>query len=81
MSDAPSRPAWQTILISLVMTGALATVAYYVWIYTNIGARTFARGTLLTDLRFFVGLLAVFLALTFADRVIEFVKDWLNKNV
>ncbi|MEP3048061.1 MAG: hypothetical protein ABJL55_22095 [Roseibium sp.] len=80
MSNAPSRPAWQTILLSLVLTTVMAVIAYYVWIYANIGARTFARGTLLTDLRFFVGLLAVFLALTFADRVIEFISAKISKK-
>ncbi|MEP5421595.1 MAG: hypothetical protein ABJQ21_14135, partial [Roseibium sp.] len=60
MSDTPARPARQTILVSLVLTTVMAVIAYYVWIYANIGARMFARGTLLTDLRFFVGLLAVF---------------------
>ncbi|MEP1934302.1 MAG: hypothetical protein ABJJ37_23785 [Roseibium sp.] len=80
MSDTPARPARQTILVSLVLTTVMAVIAYYVWIYANIGARTFARGTLLTDLRFFVGLLAVFLALTFADRVIELVKAKVSKK-
>jgi len=80
MSDTPQRPAWQTILISLVATAALVAVAYYVWIYANIGVRSFevTKGSLLTDLRFFVGLLAVFLVLTVLDRIIEFVKSKLG---
>lgn len=77
MSEPTPAPAWQTILISLVLTGALVAVAYYVWIYANIGVRQsdYTKGTLLTDLRFFVGLLAVFLALTVLDRIINFVKS------
>ncbi|EEE45415.1 hypothetical protein [Roseibium alexandrii] len=73
MSDNSNRPAVQTIVIALVLTGAVTAAAYYTWIYANIGARTYARGTLLTDMRFFVGLLAVFVALTFADRIIGFI--------
>lgn len=80
MSGTPQRPAWQTILTSLVLTAALAGIAYYVWTYANIGAREFARGTLLTDMRFFVGMLAVFLVLTFLDRIIEFVKSKFSKD-
>jgi len=76
MSGTPQWPAWQTILISLVATAILVTAAYYVWIYANIGVRTFdlTKGSLLTDLRFFIGLLAVFLVLSVLDRIIEFVK-------
>ncbi|MES0881180.1 hypothetical protein [Roseibium sp. SCP14] len=75
MSGETQGPAWRTILISLVLTAALAAISYYVWTYSNIGANEFARGTLLADLRFFVGMLAVFLVLTFLDRIIEFVKS------
>ncbi len=77
MSEPTPAPAWQTILISLVLTGALVAVAYYAWIYANIGVRQsdYTKGTLVTDLRFFVGLLAVFLALTVLDRIINFVKS------
>lgn len=77
MSDTPQRPAWQTILVSLVATALFVAAAYYVWIYANIGVRTFdlTKGTLLTDLRFFIGLLAVFLALSLLDRIVEFVKS------
>jgi len=78
MSGAPDKPAWRTILTSLVVTAALVAVAWYVWKYANTGARTFAGGTLLTDLRFFVGLLAVFLALTILDRIIGFVRTKLG---
>ncbi|WP_269585725.1 hypothetical protein [Roseibium sp. Sym1] len=76
MSDTPQKPAWQTILISLIATAVFVTVAYFVWTYANIGVRSWdvTRGSLLTDLRFFVGLLAVFLVLTFLDRIVEFVK-------
>ncbi|MEP4767330.1 MAG: hypothetical protein ABJY83_05455 [Roseibium sp.] len=80
MSDTPARPARQTILVSLVLTTVMAVIAYYVWIYANIGARMFARGTLLTDLRFFVGLLAVFGALSVLDRVIGFVIGRIKKQ-
>jgi hypothetical protein len=73
MSEPTRKPAWRTILVSLVLTTALVAISYYTWKYANIGARAFARGTLLTDLRFFVGLLAVFLVLTFSDRIIGFV--------
>ena len=77
MSDTPQRPAWQTILISLDRDRALRGRAYYVWIYANVGVRTFdlTKGTLLTDLRFFIGLLAVFLVLSLLDRIVEFVKS------
>lgn len=80
MSDTPQRPAWQTILISLIATTILVAIAYMVWTYANIGVRSWplTNGTLLTDLRFFVGLLAVFLALTFLDRIIEFMKSKLG---
>ncbi|MBO6894555.1 MAG: hypothetical protein JJ866_21615 [Roseibium sp.] len=78
MSAPKQRPAWQTILISLVMTTALVAIAYNTWKYANMGARQYARGTLLTDLRFFVGLLAVFLVLTFSDRIIQFVRSKLS---
>ena len=71
------KPAWQTVLISLILTAALATIAYYAWIYANIGVRQWelTKGSLMTDLRFFVGLLAVFLVLTVLDRIINFVKS------
>jgi hypothetical protein len=77
MSDTPPKPAWQTILTSLIATAIFVTVAYFVWTYANIGARSWdvTRGSLLTDLRFFVGLLAVFLVLTFLDRIVEYVKS------
>lgn len=80
MSGAAPTPGRRTLLISLIMTACLAAAAYYVWIYANIGARTFARGTLLTDLRFFVGLLAVFLALSFLDRFIAFAQSKLDRR-
>ena len=80
MSDKPQRPAWQTILISLVSTAVLVAIAYYVWRYANIGAGKYARGTLLTDLRFFVGMLAVFLILTFLDRIVEFLKSQIKSD-
>ncbi|ASP34409.1 hypothetical protein [Labrenzia sp. VG12] len=77
MSDTPQKPAWQTILVALIATAIFVTAAYYVWIYANIGVRTFdlTKGTLFTDLRFFIGLLAVFLVLSVLDRIIEFVKS------
>ncbi|MBN8181250.1 MULTISPECIES: hypothetical protein [Roseibium] len=74
MSDQPQKPLWQTILISLVMTALLAGIAWVVWTYANSSVQDFAPGTLLRDLRFFVGLLAVFLVLSILDRIIEFVK-------
>jgi heme A synthase len=80
MSGNPQRPLMQTILISLVMTAALVAIAWLVWTYVPRGFRSWGvtRGTLLTDLRFFVGLLAVFLVLTLLDRIIEFVKGKLG---
>ncbi len=77
MSDAP-KPVWRTILVSLVMTAAFTAIAYFVWTYTGVGARSFAGGTLLTDMRFFLGLLAVYLALTLLDRLVGFVKSKLG---
>ncbi|NKX64989.1 hypothetical protein HEP89_12780 [Labrenzia sp. 5N] len=74
MSDQPQKPLWQNILISLVMTALLAGIAWAVWTYANSSVQDFALGTLLRDLRFFVGLLAVFLVLSILDRIIEFVK-------
>ncbi len=74
MSDQPQKPLWQTILISLVMTALLAGIAWAVWTYANSSVQDFAPGTLLRDLRFFVGLLVVFLVLSILDRIIEFVK-------
>ncbi|MEM8701057.1 MAG: hypothetical protein AAGF82_04470 [Pseudomonadota bacterium] len=75
--DHTPRPVWQTILTSLVLTAALTAIAYYAWIYANIGARQWdvTKNSLTTDLRFFVGLLAVFVVLTFLDKIIEFVKS------
>lgn len=75
--DQSPRPAWQTILISLVLTAVLTAIAYYAWIYANIGVRQWevTKNSLTTDLRFFIGLLAVFLVLTFLDKIIEFVKS------
>lgn len=77
MSDTPGKPAWQTILTSLAATVLFVAIAYYVWIYANIGVRSWdlTKGSLLTDLRFFIGLLAVFLVLTVLDRLVEFVKS------
>ncbi|WP_428646759.1 hypothetical protein [Roseibium sp.] len=80
MSDAP-KPAWRTILVSLVLTAAFTAIAYFVWTYANTGARKFAGGTLLTDLRFFLGLLAVYLALTVLDRVVGIVKAKLPRKL
>jgi len=76
MSGTPQRPFWQTALISLVMTAALAVIAWLTWAWVPRGFQSWSltRGTFLTDLRFFAGLLAVFLALSFLDRIIEFVK-------
>jgi len=76
MSDTPKHPLWQSVLISTVMTAALVVIAWGIWSYVPAVFQTWSltRGTFLTDLRFFVGLLAVFLGLTFLDRIIEFVK-------
>ncbi|GAA0776069.1 hypothetical protein E1180_05850 [Roseibium denhamense] len=84
MSQHPKRPPVQTILIALVLTGAVTAAAYYTWIYANIGVRQIPRGqdagpllnefgALLRDFRFFIGLLAVFLGLTILDRIFGFV--------
>jgi hypothetical protein len=75
--EQAQKPAWQTILISLVLTAALVAIAYYTWTYANSEVRQldFTKNTLVTDLRFFVGLLAVFLVLSVLDRIINFVKS------
>ncbi|WP_299483983.1 hypothetical protein [uncultured Roseibium sp.] len=75
--DKSSEPGAITIVISLILTTALTAVAYYAWTYANIGARQWdvTKNSLTTDLRFFVGLLAVFVVLTFLDKIIEFVKS------
>jgi surface polysaccharide O-acyltransferase-like enzyme len=80
MSDQPQKPLWQTVLISLVMTSLLAGIAWAVWTYANTGVHEFAPGTLLRDLRFFIGLLAVFLVLSLLDRIVEFVKAKLGSG-
>ncbi|GAB2184421.1 hypothetical protein [Roseibium sp. LAB1] len=80
MSEQPQKPLWQTILISLVLTALLAAVAWAVWTYANSSVQNFAPGTLLRDLRFFIGLLAVFLVLSLLDRIVEFVKAKLGNG-
>ncbi|TYC75713.1 hypothetical protein FMN63_04845 [Stappia sp. BW2] len=74
MSDHPQKPLWQTIVISLMMTALLATIVWAVWTYANKGVQEFAPGSFLRDLRFFIGLLAVFMVLSVLDRIVEFVK-------
>ncbi|KZM52004.1 hypothetical protein [Labrenzia sp. OB1] len=80
MSTPPIHRAWRTLVISLVLTAAFAVLAWYVWTYANIGARTFAAGTLLTDMRFFIGLLAVFVVLSLLDRIIGYVMSRFGKK-
>ncbi|WP_299816126.1 hypothetical protein [uncultured Roseibium sp.] len=80
MSKPPIQRAWRILIISLVLTAAFAVLAWYVWTYANIGARTLAPGTLLTDMRFFIGLLAVFVVLSILDRIIGFVKSRFGKK-
>ncbi|MGX1495293.1 heme A synthase [Labrenzia sp. MBR-25] len=80
MSEQPQKPLWQTILLSLVMTALLAGIAWAVWTYANTGVQELAPGTLLRDLRFFIGLLAVFLVLSLLDRIVEFVKAKLGNG-
>ncbi|POF28556.1 hypothetical protein [Roseibium marinum] len=80
MSKPPIQRAWRILLISLVLTAAFAVLAWCVWTYANIGAGTFAAGTLLTDMRFFIGLLAVFVVLSILDRIVGFVMSRFGKK-
>ncbi|PVB61788.1 hypothetical protein [Labrenzia sp. 011] len=75
MSKPTIQRAWRTLVVSLVLTVAFAALAWGVWTYSNIGARTLAPGSLLTDMRFFIGLMAVFVVLSILDRVIGYVKS------
>ncbi len=72
MSTKP-RNRLPAILVTAVLTGLLVGLSYYAWTEANSLARMLARGTLLTDIRFFLGMLAVFLVLSIADRLIGFV--------
>ncbi len=78
MTDHPQKPVWQKVLVSLVLTSGLTAVAYGAWTYASIGTRKLAGETLLTDMRFFIGLLAVFLTLTILDLLIGLVKSKLD---
>lgn len=75
MSSMAERPVWWTLAITLVLTAAVTLLAYFAWTYANLGVRQLPRGSgvfaLLKDLRFFVGLLAVFVALTVLDRGLD----------
>ncbi|EFO34137.1 hypothetical protein TRICHSKD4_0434 [Roseibium sp. TrichSKD4] len=68
------------LLVTVVVTAVLLVASYYVFTGANDLAREYARGTLLTDLRFVVGLLAVYLFLTIADRIVSFVQGKFQKE-
>ncbi|MBO6757591.1 MAG: hypothetical protein JJ902_14760 [Roseibium sp.] len=62
--------SWTWIAVSAVISALLVVASYFVWTEANALARMFARGTVLTDLRFFIGFLAIFIFLSIADRLI-----------
>jgi hypothetical protein len=78
--SAKKYERWQVLAATALVTAVLTGLCYLVWTEANSLARMFARGTVLTDLRFFVGLLAVFVFLTLADRLIGFIRARVNKS-
>ena len=79
MSDKPSgKPV--TVLITMVLSAALICASYLVFTGANGLAQMKAGNSFLTDIRFILGLLAVYLFLSVADRIIGFVQsklgDW-----
>ncbi len=82
MSEQSDRPLWQTVAVSLVLTAALVTVAYYAWIYANIWVRQWdlTKGSLVTDAKFFIGLRVVFVVLSILDKIIGLVKGLIWKD-
>lgn len=78
--SAKKLERWQVLAVTALVTAVLTGLCYLVWTEANSLTRMFARGTLLTDLRFFVGLLAVFVFLTLADRLIGFIRARLHKG-
>lgn len=71
------KPVWLTIATSLVLSGALTAAAYYTWTLTNRELRQWdlTKGTLLTDVRFFAGFLAVFAVLTVMDKLHHWIRS------
>ena len=66
--------SWSLLLDCAQFFASLVLVLFSFHNTWNSSVQDFAPGTLLRDLRFFVGLLAVFLVLSILDRIIEFVK-------
>lgn len=74
------KPVWLMIATSLVLSGALTVVAYYTWTLTNQELRQWdlTKDTLLTDLRYFAGFLAVFVVLTVIDKLHHLIRSKLD---
>nr|WP_155136978.1 hypothetical protein [Roseibium sp. RKSG952] len=62
------------MVVTVLVTLILVVASYYVWTEANDLARRFAGGTIWTDLRFLVGLLAVYVFLSLADRAFNLLK-------
>lgn len=75
-----SHPDWRAVAVTAGITMALVALCYGVWIGIDMLVRRLAGGTVLTDLRFFVGLMAVFVALTIVDRIVGRVRATLDKK-
>lgn len=67
-----------TVLVTVALSSALVAASYLVFTQANELARMLAGNSFLTDIRFILGLLAVYLFLTFADRIIGFVQSKLG---
>ena len=67
------KGTWRSVLIAIVATVIFSLLAYAAWTQANELARTAARGTILTDLRFLVGFAAVFVVLGLANRIVIWV--------
>ncbi|WP_150522513.1 hypothetical protein [Roseibium sediminis] len=67
-----------TVLVTVVLSTVLIAASYLVFTGANGLAQMKAGNTILTDIRFILGLLAVYLFLSFADRIIGFVQSKLG---
>ncbi|MTI44820.1 hypothetical protein JM93_02695 [Roseibium hamelinense] len=68
-ADKPSN--WKSISITAAVTLLFVVASYFVWSEGNQLARKFAGGTVLADLRFLFGFLAVFLFLSLAQALMS----------
>ena len=67
-----------TVLVTVVLSSVLIAASYLVFTQANEFARMLAGNSFLSDIRFILGLLAVYLFLSFADRIIGFVQSKLG---